>query len=440
MTITTIPTIFDCPDDVLELISFYAGKDVVAWRSACQRFRDFSTRAFTVFTSRLFTHRYGARTPCEHDTPLHVLVKRIKSARALAIQLQIDLKKISSAHYLFALEKPPSRPSDLWLEIADDGVPQLVNYQKHFFENATSEVQLLQAKRELCRSSYKRDNKLDSVLTQQNKLAIELTYIPLDPKHSFQDLRNRCLRLQTLQLERNSLIYALQTSIDPLNQKEEKLSHYSILHVDRFLPLPTSYGVLNNLGAKLSEATYTYCDRKSHVEIMGRFQFSQDPIVPAQMEFCVMPKFRSSPIGSFMIEKVRCRKRNHQVLYIASFRDILSRDPTNGQRPIACLLIQLAVEIFQRESAKELEIVMPHSHSALMTEAGFIEIDHKESVSTFSIEKSNSCPLTQFISRDGNDQEEPALLAPGLTWEKQIENSPILYLAEGPILPPLLFL
>jgi hypothetical protein len=246
--------------------------------------------------------------------------------------------------------------------------------------------------------------------------------------------------LQTLLIERNTLIYAFQTSVDPLNQKEETLSHYFILHADRFLPLPASYASLNNVGAKLGEATFTYCTLESRVEIVGKFQFSQDPIVPAKIEFCVMPKFRSYPIGSFTIEKVWCTKRNYRILHVASLTDVLSRDPINGNWPLARVLIQLAVEVFKRESVRELEIVAPHAYRGVMAATGFIEIEQKEAVSTFSIEKSSSSPLTQFVSRDGNDQEEPALLAHELIWEKQIENNPILSLAEGPILPPLLFL
>ncbi|HEY5235845.1 MAG TPA: hypothetical protein VIJ14_06680, partial [Rhabdochlamydiaceae bacterium] len=160
----------------------------------------------------------------------------------------------------------------------------------------------------------------------------------------------------------------------------------------------------------------------------------------ARMKFSITPRYRHTTLGSFTVEKTWCNVRKYSILYINSFEEIVKQDAENDNWPLARLLIQLAVEVFNHEQTRELEILAPRAYENVFNDAGFIVIARDGAVSTFSLEKSSSNPLTQFVIKDGDDIEHVALAAPGLTWEEQMKKSPLLPLPEGPILPPLLFL
>jgi len=176
------------------------------------------------------------------------------------------------------------------------------------------------------------------------------------------------------------------------------------------------------------------------VEIVASYEFSGDVIKPAIMKFSATPRHRYTTLGSFSVEKIRYNAINYSTLYIHSFGEIVKQDIDTDKWPIARLLIQLAVEIFNHELTRELEIDAPHVYANVFSDAGFVLIDRKGTLSTFSLEKSSTYSQTQFVIKDDDDIELIAWAAPGLTWEEQMKRNPLLSLPEGPILPPLLFL
>ncbi|HEY5235712.1 MAG TPA: hypothetical protein VIJ14_06005, partial [Rhabdochlamydiaceae bacterium] len=256
---TELPPILRFPNETLGLISFHARKNVRALRATCRLFRECSQRVFNAFTLQLFSQRYGAIATCEQDADLYILVRRIKSCAALAVQMSLTPKELLKTDLLFPFVKPRRR--DLWLELDKEDVPRLIDYKKRFFESATSPVDL-DAKKRFSISSFNRNKQLLDLIYQQSRVSLELVLGPFRSKQPLQELRNRCLRLHLLSIERNSLACALETSeacfntfLGTLSKTEQAICRSLVPEPNRVLPLDNGYISLNKRGVTLCETT-----------------------------------------------------------------------------------------------------------------------------------------------------------------------------------------
>ncbi len=253
--------------------------------------------------------------------------------------------------------------------------------------------------------------------------------------------------------------------------------------------LPQSFKSLNERGVTLKETKITFQGREIPVEIKARFGSWNEKTFSNRTVFALHPKNDPSMLGFFGIE----RKWTHikpdgnsnrdysegvvnvgkdvgtlenPRLYIQYFENRhFAQDSTNGDRPIMRLLTQIAVEIFQLEADNTLEIGSNHCDADVYFAGGFADLYSNKNdrikrdiqaardgnklfpaianrnLSGFDVylRKSSNNSLSQFVTRNEKDQEQPAMVDfdfdhPPITWEAQIAKNRLLP-EKGPILP-----
>lgn len=411
-----ITSILSLPTDVLTLTSSYLGQAVVPFRGLCRRFRAVSLASFEAYKNKLFIDRNGTRAECEKDIPLGTLIERIKSAAAIQKKLKSKLNPAieTVGHYEPKLERHLAGYKDLWLEMDSSLVPRLMKFKKvSFFKKDASIIERLKTKYRLYRREFhrERDEKINRLIRQQNAAARELDSKPFNALHLLQDLRNRCRRLQTLELERTSLSHAVKASRGSYNDflskltLMEKVFFYVISWFHSWVkkpyveleipPLPVRVQSLNQ-GIKLSETKMTFQGQEIPLEIKAHIGLAYDGTFTHRTVFAIHQQNDPIMLGYFEIAKawthIRPDNRTDELyseksinagkfvgrlinprLYIDHFNDLFQQDTTNGDRPIMRLLTQIAVEIFQLEVESTLEI---WSHDAdVFFAGGFAMLD-----------------------------------------------------------------
>lgn len=417
MSATPLPSILSLPTDLLLLESAYLGKAILPFRRVCKRFRDASPIAFEAYKNKLFVDRYGARVECEKNIPVDFLALRIESAAAIQESLKkpdLTPETETVGHYEAKFERHLAEFRDLWLEIDSSEVPRLVKYAETFFKKEASFLDRMKTKYRFYRREFhrERDEKVNKLIRLQDHIATELYYEPFNSLYPLQDLRDRCLRLQTLEEERTSLTHAMKASRGSYNDFLSKLrwvervfffviswvhswSQKSYTVELEISELPASFKSLNERGVKFSETKITFQGREIPVEIKARFGSWNEKTFSKRTIFALHQKDDPSMLGCFGIEKrwTHIKPDGHSDqrysegvvnagkdmgnlenprLYIQYFENNrFGQDSTNGDRPIMRLLTQIAVEIFQLEAVNALEIGSNRSDADVYFAGGF---------------------------------------------------------------------
>jgi len=502
--------ILSLPTDILTLITPYLGKDILPFRMVCKRFRDVSPVVFEAYKNKLFVDRYGARAECEKDISFDALIQRIESAAAIKEKLGINRTfqevLLTSGDYEPKFERHLASFYDLWLEIDLSEAPRLVEYEKaSFFKKDPSTLERLKSRYRFYRREFhrERDIRVQNLLRLQDLVARDLTWQPFNSIYPLQDLRDRCRRLQTLQDERASLSHAMKASRGSYNSFLRKLSRIETVfffviswvhswfqkpYTDELkIPaLPASFDSLNKKGVILGKTKITFQGQEIPVEIRARFGSYDESTFSKRTVFGIYRQDDQSTLGHFGIQRswthikpdcfpdrdysegvvgagIDVGTLENPRLYIEYFENPeLQQDMTNGDRPIMRLLTQIAVEVFQLEKDKRLEITSNHCHADVYVAGGFSKsysssnylknrlqkardnnrlFPAYKDLTSFEVylEKSPSNPLTHFVTKNSENEEQPAMVDfdfdhPPITWEEQIAKNRLLP-EKGPILP-----
>jgi hypothetical protein len=520
MAIRPLPTISDIPENPLGMLASFMGQhDLLAFRKTSRAFRAVSAPYFEVLKNQLkqlnqlFVDRYGSRTACEKDIPLKTLIRRAESFPTLDVCSGIDIDP--PVRRSRSYDKDRYAPQNLWLEIDPEGIPRLSNYQV-FFRRTMSVLELLKTEYQFYRGDFHqvRDTRLLSLLNQQNEIDLELVLQPLNSNYPLQDLRNRMRRLQTLFNERTSLLCAMnrskrcyQTFLGNLGIIKRVLffviSYFHSFYQKAYTGeiegshLPPSFNELNNRGVPIGETKITFCEAEIPVVIKAKFGTS-DMGVNSPYDFSaktILSIFRKndqnatvpSLLGSIEIIRIWSQIRPNGTYYpyyseavwnagkdvgtlqnrrlVSDLHDNLGQDSKNGDCPLMRLMTQIALEVFQLEPDKRLEITSHHCDADVFIAGGFsthrpstFDAEIKADIRTAReanrlfpayrdlgsftvyIEKSSSPALTRFVTRNEKDEEQPALVDfdfdhPPITWEEQMNTHRLLTTTKGPILP-----
>jgi hypothetical protein len=483
--------------------STYLGKAILPFRSVCKRFRDASPIAFEAYKNKLFVDRYGARADCEKDIPLDLLIQRIESA---AVNYEIlGLKEPELSRYF----KPkinlhsPMPHWELWLEIDSSQVPRLVNREASIFKKETSLYARLRTKYRFYRREFhrERDEKIKNILRLRNNIAEEFHTRLFNALHPLQDLRDRRRRVETLKAERGSLFSAWKETCGSYDDFLTKLSSiekvfFSIIswfHSWFQKPYMDEYRVpeqseifesFDNKEIKLGETKIIFQGQKIPIDIKVRFYWS------ATTAFSIYRQDNQSKLGHLILERKWLQKRpncrldrefseldanDEQDIETLSYPKLsivdihnpeLQQDSTNGDRPIMRLFTQIAVEIFQLEANRTLEIRSNPRDADVYVAGGFAMlnpglsenrikhalqkarqenqlfpaiVEHGAFEFSVYLGKSSTNARTQFVTTNEKGQEQPAMVDfdfdhPPITWEEQIAKNRLLP-EKGPILP-----
>lgn len=454
-----------------------------------------------------FIDQYGTRAICEKDISEETLRNRIQSISVINKILSIDaLLEERPNDFEKTLADKLAQAKDYWLDFDAKGLPSLYKTEEHFVKKEASGWEKLKTRYHLYRGEFQRqrDNKLHELIRLQDEIANELNFTPLNTEHPLQDLRDRCRRLQMISAERESLTYALRVSTASYEalikqlSLVEKIAFWVISWFHSFRapaydkkfeikPLENSAATLNEKGVILCERKITFEKEEIPLEIKARFELNSNQKFNAKTEFYISRAGNEAILGYFRIFRKWSRTRPngfYDPMYfeymhtpgkeVGVLRNrALSIDyievgkvwkTSDGDRPILRLLTQLAVEILQLESDKQLEIGSNRSDAHVYFAGGFSDLhnpqrddkvkgailqaraahklfpDSKDLGSfTVYLSKSTSNPATQFVIQDKNEQEQPAMVDFALgkdpiTWEKYIQAHRLLP-EKGPILP-----
>jgi hypothetical protein len=455
-----------------------------------------------------FIDQYGVWPVCEKDFPEETLRARIKAVSDINNTLGIDaLLEQRPYDYEKTLAVKLTQIRGYWLDFDASGIPSLRKIEEYFVKKEASGWEKFKTKYHLYRGEFQRqrDNKLQELIRLQDEIANELNFTPLNSEHPLQNLRDRCRRLQMISAERESLSYALQVSHAShealMNQLSlaEKVVFWVISWFHSFrVPaynkkfeiksLENSAATLNEKGVKLGERKILFGKEEIQIEIKARFELSSNQKFNAKTEFYISRAGNEAILGYFRIFRMWSRTRpngSYDPMYFEYMHNpgkavgvlrnrALSIDyievrnewkTSDGDRPILRLLTQLAVEILQHESDKQLEIGSNRSDAHVYFAGGFSDLHHNlqkvdkvkrailqareahklfpdpKDLSSFTVYlgKSPSNPFTQFVTVDEKDQEQPAkvdfaLGKDPITWEKYIQTHRLLP-EKGPILP-----
>lgn len=319
----------------------------------------------------------------------------------------------------------------------------------------------------------------------QKQAELVATFYPQKAK-SLQELRDYAMRVKTIQVEQLNVRFALdwnRTTFFKSISSFERMVFSVISYFHSFIACVPNIPELMHLPKlfrdfvrkphiTFAQMQFTHNQTQKTVKIAGVLGSYDNRDFSGKIHFTLIDTKTDENYGTLTLQRQwedYCRGEwyedrisspsatlNNRHLYVIDMIDGLGSDKQTQDRPVMRILTQIAVELFRRETEKELRVQPSYCDADVYVAAGFytetmskIQADLKAArmANTVFPKYRNLYSSKVYLFKENGKLsnktgQEPLvdfdLHAKPITWDEQIAKNPLLGPGSGPVLPKFL--